>query len=97
MFFSLLSKLLSFAYARFLGRALLAADDAESGVGAQQSGFRRTLGPGGPASVSEAGGPGLGSSLALRCVSARFESFLFSSLFFPQVLTLFCCSTPSSD
>ena len=43
--------------------------------------------PGGPASVSEAGGPGLGSSLAraLRCVSARSESFLFNSLYFPRV------------
>ena len=41
--------------------------------------------PGGRASVSEAGGPGLGSSLAraLRRVGAR--SFLFSSLCFPRV------------
>ena len=43
--------------------------------------------PGGRASVSEAGGPGLDSSLAraLRSVSARSESFLFNSLYFLQV------------
>ena len=43
--------------------------------------------PGGRASVSETGGPGLGSSLAraLRCVSARSESFLFNSLYFLRV------------
>ena len=62
---------------------------AFSGDGARVSQFKaapRRQG-GGPASVSKAGGPGLGSSLAraLRCVSARSESFLFNSLYFPRV------------
>ena len=68
--------------ARFLGRALLAAAEPWA-----RRVPPRGWWPSGRASVSEAGGPGLDSSLAraLRCVSARSESFLFNSLYFPRV------------
>ena len=74
--------LLRAKFAHFLGRALLAAL-SRGRAGAPPRGWW----PGGRASVSEAGGPGLGSSLAraLRCVSARSESLLFYSLYFLRV------------